>query len=163
MYGMPMRVPTRSGLTIELAPMKLDDVRRLADVFSSHHNTANLGGRSALTPDQEEVWLKHTSEDPGSYCWGIYLDDELIGNTKLDELNGRRATSGCAIFDKTQWGKGIITATHHARMYYAVMYWVWRRSIHMSCLPIQLHKRRCRESVMSTMACVFPSCWSMAW
>lgn len=120
MFGLPMRASTRTGEVVEMKPISTDQAEELAAGFSSYPVVKTLTLRSAQTVEGEQEWIKRAGSEATSCGWGIYFDGELVGNTGFTGINDRRASSGCCIFKPELWGKGLITAVHHARMHYAV-------------------------------------------
>ncbi len=120
MFGLRMSVTTHLGRRVLMKPIDMADAPAMAAGFANHRVTRTLTATAAYTPEQEEEWITKAAADPTSYSWGLYCEGELIGNTSLNSIKDRRATSGCCIFREDLWGDGIITAAHHARMYYAV-------------------------------------------
>lgn len=119
MQGFPMTVPTRDGDVITLKPATVEEAESYAEGFSSYPTARTLTMRAAMSVESEADWIRKQNTDPTTCGWGIYLSDELIGNTGLAGINNRRASSGCCIYRRELWGRGIISAVHHARMYYA--------------------------------------------
>ena len=119
MFGLPMSVPTRDGTQVTLKAVSVDEAALFAEGFSRWPIVKTLTIRSALTVEQERDWITRFSNDSSAFGWGIYVDDELVGNTALVDIANRRAQSGCCIYREDLWGKGIISAVHHARMWYA--------------------------------------------
>lgn len=81
---------------------------------------------AAYTKEDEEDWFDKTRADKSSLVWGIWViekdERKLIGNTALSEIHWthvHQATSGSLIFRKEYWGKGIASAAHKARTWYA--------------------------------------------
>ena len=130
---------TASELRIELAPLTKEAVSE----FVSHAHGGGLQQRSvsqylglsqAPTAEDELDWFDKTRADRHSLVWGIWLIEgegvsqtrTLIGNSALTDIGQdghtrliRQATSGSLIFRKEYWGKGIASAAHKARTWYA--------------------------------------------
>ncbi len=119
MFGLPMRVPTRSGIEVTMKPVSVDEAAIFAEGFSRWPIMRTLSMRAALSVEAEQEWIRDNNSNTEKCGWGIYVDDVLIGNTGLEGISNRRASSGCCIFREEVWGKGIITAVHHARMWYS--------------------------------------------
>ncbi|MBP9827453.1 GNAT family N-acetyltransferase [Candidatus Saccharibacteria bacterium] len=119
MQGFPMSVPTRDGAVITLRPALVEEAASYAEGFSSYPTARTLTMRAAMSVESEMEWIRNQDKDPNTCGWGIYLEDELIGNTGLAGIDNRRASSGCCIYRRDLWGRGIISAVHHARMFYA--------------------------------------------
>lgn len=127
MFGPMMRF--KSGkLEIELAPIKREDMTSFVENggMQDYRVTRYLGRQIAPTEQCEYEWFDKQRGDQSSVCWGIYLvnngERKLIGNTSLTSINREvmsYAVSGFLIFRPEYWGKGIATACHKARTWYA--------------------------------------------
>lgn len=127
-FGHMMRVTTDSGLQLELAPLRLEDMQYyIADGgMQAHSVTRYLNSLPAQTQKDEEEWFERTRTSKTVLAWGIYDitdgDKVIIGGTTLMDIESgviRQATSGILIFRKDYWGKGVATAAHLARTRYA--------------------------------------------
>lgn len=87
-----------------------------------------LSFHTSNTIEDEEAWYDRVRQDKTSMTWGIWLVEgekkTLIGNTALHDIFispalFRQATSGSMIFRQEYWGKGIASAAHKARTWYA--------------------------------------------
>lgn len=105
-----------------------------------------LGMGIAPVEEDELAWFERTREDKNSLVWGIWLVEPappnqtpgdpakqaeaprrtLIGNSALTSIGKdghsgfiRQATTGSLIFRSDYWGKGIASAAHQARTWYA--------------------------------------------
>lgn len=120
------------GLSIELAPLTKESVRSIIDPVESNHgmnrHSVNqyLAHGLSFTIEDEEGWYDKTRADTDSVVWGIWLREgetrTLIGVSGLTHLKRdhiRQATSGSQLFRKEYWGRGIASATHKARTWYA--------------------------------------------
>lgn len=114
-------------LTVELAPITRDDVPRLIDGGFWHHTTTQyLPVDTAFTLEDEYEWYEKTRQNQQAITWGIFVvkngERRLIGNTSLMDIHDRPvavATTGIVLTDRAYWGKGIASATHKARTWYA--------------------------------------------
>lgn len=122
-------------LNIELAPLTKEVMGEF--ISNAHgggmqrHTVTRYLGRSAAPVLEDEFdWFEKTRQDKNTLVWGIWLIDEdstrtLIGNSSLfgfDEGHTTlvaQATSGSQIFRPEYWGKGIASAAHKARTWYA--------------------------------------------
>lgn len=120
MFGLPMAVTTPGGIVVTMRPTRVEDAAAFSEGFSSYPAVKTLTIRSSMSVEAEAQWIRDHDADKTSCGWVICVGDQVIGNTGFDSINDRRATSGCCIYRRDMWGKGIITAVHHARMYYAV-------------------------------------------
>ncbi len=80
----------------------------------------------SITAEMEKDFFKNQAEDKNSVFWIIAIaEDENdnigrpIGVTSIGDIKDRRGGSGCIIFDTSLWGKGIASACHRARCFYA--------------------------------------------
>ena len=76
--------------------------------------------------EDEQEWYDKTRKDNASRAWGIWDESDetpkLIGSTaltRLEESPLRQMTSGSVLFDSSYWGRGIASAIHKARTWYA--------------------------------------------
>ncbi|MFZ1250114.1 MAG: GNAT family N-acetyltransferase [Candidatus Microsaccharimonas sp.] len=126
-------------LQLELAPLTKEDMSEFVSV--SHGGgmqrlsvSRYLGISSAPTAEDEADWYEKTRTATDTLVWGIWVVDEkageitrtLIGNSALIEIDKgghtkliRQAVSGSMIFRPEYWGKGIASAAHKARTWYA--------------------------------------------
>ena len=122
-------------LTIELAPITKEAVKEIVAIEhggGSQRNSVHryLGMTSAPTEEDELEWFEKTRADKQSLVWGIWLIEAdkrtLIGNSALSDFSKerhvgfiRQATTGSMIHRPEYWGKGIASAAHKARTWYA--------------------------------------------
>lgn len=131
----PIMKLTVGEFTIELAPLTKESV---ADFISSEADgglqrleiTQYLSRQTAPTLEDEQDWYERVRAEKSSLVWGIWVitgnERILIGNTsifKIGEIGHapafRQAETGCMIFRKEYWGKGIASEIHKARTWYA--------------------------------------------
>ena len=133
-FGPIMRL-TVGELQIELAPITKEAVKEVVSIehgggIQRHSVHRYLGMASAPTEEDELDWFEKTRADKKSLVWGIWLieanERTLIGNSALTGIGEdghtgfiRQATTGSMIFRKEYWGKGIASAAHKARTWYA--------------------------------------------
>lgn len=116
-------------LQIELAPLNKEVMSEFVNPgmqqasitrFLAHHDAPVLEG--------ELEFYDKIRADQSTLMWGIWVIDgkkrTLIGNSVLEDININhakihQATSGSMIFRKEYWGKGIASAAHKARTWYA--------------------------------------------
>lgn len=131
-FGPIMRLKV-GELNIELAPLTRESMSEFVNPahgggMQRHTVTRYMGGMTPVTEDETE-WFDKTRKD-NSLVWGIWVIDgdnrTLIGNSSLNNIGGdghsgfiRQATSGSMIFRPEYWGRGIASATHKARTWYA--------------------------------------------
>lgn len=121
-----MKLKTKSGLRIELAPFTRDEVAGFLPAFQKASITRYLHMHIAQTIETEYEWYDKMIHDQNSRLWGIWAVEggkrTLIGNTVIEQIEGMgltKGTTGIVIANKEYWGKGIATATHKARTWYA--------------------------------------------
>ncbi len=124
--GPIMRFKTDHGLAIELAPFTRTDALDFVEGFSKESITQYLNAGHAQTAETEQEWYDKVIKDDSRLVWGIWVTVDgvrkLIGNTALVGISQKhiyQATSASIIVDKLFWGKGIASAAHKARTYYA--------------------------------------------
>lgn len=114
-------------LRIELAPLSKDVMGEFIKPGMNQLSVSRyLGNHTAYVVEDEESWFEKTRLDKTVIVWGIWIVDgenrQLIGNSALTDITHghiRQATSGSLIFRKEYWGKGIASAAHKARTWYA--------------------------------------------
>lgn len=136
-FGPIMRF-TVQDMQIELAPLTKEAMSEFINLDHGggmQRNSINryMGRLNAPTQEDEEQWFDRVREEKDSLIWGIWLVEDqkrtLIGNSSLDKIGSeghasfiRQATSGSMIFRSDFWGKGIASAAHKARTWYAFQY-----------------------------------------
>ena len=125
-FGPMMTVTTKQGLELELAPFARDELRPFVEGFARGTVTQYFAEHRAQTLETEQAWYDKTIADKESIVWGIWAKDgetrRLIGGTSLVSITRKHvhtAISGIIIVDKNYWGKGVASASHHARTWYA--------------------------------------------
>lgn len=114
-------------LHIELAPLTKDIMGEFIKPGMNQLSVSRfLGQHTARVVEDEEEWFEKIRLDQSVLVWGIWIieggDRKLIGNSALNGITSdhiRQATSGSLIFRKEYWGKGIASAAHKARTWYA--------------------------------------------
>lgn len=137
-FGPIMRF-TVGELRIELAPLTKESVTEFISLehgggMQQHSVSRYIGLTSAPVDEDEQEWFEKVRAEKSSLVWGIWLLEDqgdsqtrtLIGNSALTGIDQdghtrlvRQATSGSLIFRKEYWGKGIASAAHKARTWYA--------------------------------------------
>ena len=118
------------GLLIELAPFSKDSMKEFVSPGMQQYSVLRyLGMTTANTLEDEEEWYDRLRKDKERLVWGIWVVDGneriIIGNTALTEIERGhvlQATSGSMIFRTEYWGRGIASAAHKARTWYAFHY-----------------------------------------
>lgn len=115
-------------LTIELAPFAREDMALFIKNGGIQRFSINryLATHIARTLEDEQEWYDSIRKNSTNLIWGIWLVEgdtrTLIGSSSLDHITSdhiRQATSGSLIFREDMWGKGIASAAHKARTWYA--------------------------------------------
>lgn len=125
-FGPIMRMKV-GELDIELAPIAKEDLGVFVSPGMQQASvTRYLGVPGAPIIEDEEEWHAKTRTAKDSLVWGIWDVSEdgrlLIGTTALNSItkdHTMQATSGSLIANKAYWGKGIASAIHKARTWYA--------------------------------------------
>lgn len=135
----PIMQLTVGKLRIELAPMTKEAMSEFVNYahgggLQRYSVTRYLGMGFAPVAEDELDWFEKTRTAKDSLIWGIWLiegDGEeqtrtLIGNSALTDIGRgghtsliRQATSASVIFRPELHGKGIGSAAHKARTWYA--------------------------------------------
>lgn len=122
-------------LRIELAPLTRESMSEFVSLeheggIQRHSVHRYLGMSAAPVLEDEQAWYDKVREAKTSLVWGIWVvegsERTLIGNSALTDIGQdghsgfiRQATSGSMIFRPEYWGKGIASAAHKARTWYA--------------------------------------------
>ena len=133
-FGPIMRLQV-DDLTIELAPLTRESMSEFVNyanggAMQRYSVTRYLGRRLTPVLEDEHEWFDAARKETTSVIWGIWVIDgetrTLIGNSSLNSIGEdghsgliRQATSGSMIFRPEYWGRGIASATHKARTWYA--------------------------------------------
>ena len=124
-FGPRMRLAV-GDLTIELSPLAKESMGEFVEGMQQITVTKYLGRQFAPTLEDEHEWYDKVRADTTRLIWGVWLIDgttrTLIGNTALFDITRQhihQATSGSMIFRQDYWGKGIASAIHKARTWYA--------------------------------------------
>lgn len=125
-FGPIMRFKVEE-LSIELAPFAKGEMGEfISPGMNQLSVTRYMGHRTAHTLEDEEDWYQTVRQDKTKLVWGIWLIDgekrQLIGSSSVFNITTdhiRQATSGSMIFRQEYWGKGIASAAHKARTWYA--------------------------------------------
>lgn len=137
-FGPIMRLKV-GELSIELAPLNKDAMSEFVNIahgggLQQQSISRYLGRSSAPVAEDEHEWFEKTRAAKDTLVWGIWVVEgeglqavrTLIGNSALVDIGKdghapffRQATSGSMIFRKEYWGRGIASAIHKARTWYA--------------------------------------------
>lgn len=133
-FGPIMRLKV-GELNIELAPLTKEVVGEFIDIaygggLQQQSVSRYLGMTTAPIAEDEQEWFEKIRTAKDTVLWGIWVVDgesrTLIGNSSLFDMGEvghtpffRQATSGSLIFRKEYWGRGIASAAHKARTWYA--------------------------------------------
>jgi RimJ/RimL family protein N-acetyltransferase len=123
----PIMKLSAGELQIELAPIQKDDLVAFVSPGIQQASVSRyLSHHVAPTLEDEQEWYEKTRADKTSLIWGIWVveNDErkLIGTTGLHEIKKGHileAVSGSMIVDTAYWRRGIASAIHKARTWYA--------------------------------------------
>lgn len=125
-FGPRMRLQI-GDLTIELAPHEKEAMSEFINPGMQQLSvTRYLSMGSAPVLEDELEWFEKVRTDKARINWGIWVVDgdtrQLIGDSSLFDIKRShtlQAESGSVIANKEFWGKGIATAIHKARTWYA--------------------------------------------
>jgi RimJ/RimL family protein N-acetyltransferase len=137
-FGPIMRFKV-GDLRVELAPLTKEAMGEFVSLehgggMQRHSVYQYMGTDAAKVLEDELDWYERTRKAEDRLIWGIWIVEEskegvtrtLIGNSSLFDIDKdghskliRQATSGSMIFRKEYWGKGIASAAHKARTWYA--------------------------------------------
>lgn len=129
-FGPIMKLHTEAGLQLELAPFTRSEVAQFIGGLQTA-SVLRFVGIPVMTLEMEQEWYDKKSKDDNSVLWGIWAlhDDErvLIGSTGINEIGPHvptqrgmiQGTTGITLTNKQYWGKGIASAAHKARTWYA--------------------------------------------
>lgn len=137
-FGPIMRF-TVGEFRVELAPLTKEAMPEFVNLahgggLQRRSVTRYMGMTAAPTVEDEQEWFDKTRAAKDTLIWGIWIVEgegtqqtrTLIGNSALVDIDQgghskliRQATSGSMIFRPEFWGKGIASAAHKARTWYA--------------------------------------------
>lgn len=132
-FGPIMRL-TIDDLAIEMAPLTRESVGEFVDIehgggLQRHSVNRFLDSQFAPVLEDEQDWFDRKRASKDEILWGIWhtMGDmrTLIGSSGIHNLGVRdtgyirQASSGSVIFRPDYWNKGIGSAAHKARTWYA--------------------------------------------
>ena len=125
-FGSIMRMNV-GELVIELSPLTRDVMGEFIQPgMQSTKITKYLETKAKVLEDEYE-WYDMVRTDETSVTWGVWVirdkDRELIGSSSLHHLKKDffyEAGTGSLLFKHEYWGKGIASAIHQARPWYAL-------------------------------------------
>ncbi len=125
--GPIMKFNTDSGLDIEMAPFNREEaIAVFVPGLAQMSVTKYLGGRGVETAETEGEWYDKMIRDKANMVWGIWVCENgartLVGSTSLMDIELeplKQATTGISIVGTSYWGKGIASACHKARTWFA--------------------------------------------
>lgn len=128
-WGLPMLFTTENDaeeINIILRPYRPEEALNISGGISSHHVSQYMSLNRAQTSEDSAEWLQKMSKSDTDMLWAVCIgkdaNDKLgtpIGSTGLHKIHESRASSGFVIYDTSMWGKGIASACHRARCFYA--------------------------------------------
>lgn len=131
-FGPIIKTTTKTGLVVGLAPFERDDAAQLAEGMQRLPVLQYIGmGAMAQTVGTEQEWYDEAVKKKNQVLWGIWVSEngskKLIGTSAINEIgphvesqpNITQGTTGVMITDPAYWGKGIASAAHKARTYFA--------------------------------------------
>lgn len=124
-FGSIMRIQV-NGMIIELAPLDREVMSEFIKPGVQSLSITKYMLTQAKVLEDEYEWYERTRTDKRSIVWGVWVIDgderRLIGTSGLHDIEKEfffQATSGSLIFDRDYWGKGIASAIHRVRTWYA--------------------------------------------
>lgn len=125
-FGYVMKLKTNTGLQLELAPFSREEVLAFRSGMQKMSTVRYLSSLPAQTNETEQQWYDEVIKDASRILWGIWVFEKgkrkLIGNTALIDITEeplKQAVSAIVITERDYWGRGIASATHNARTWYA--------------------------------------------
>ena len=129
-FGPIMKLKTDAGLQLELAPFSREECASFVDAFQ-RWTFLRYTGNTVETIATEQEWYDGMVKRKNDLVWGIWVIDnserKLIGSTAINDIgphvasqrNMTQGTTGISITDLDYWGKGVASAAHKARTWYA--------------------------------------------
>jgi RimJ/RimL family protein N-acetyltransferase len=122
MFGNTVKI-SNGNLSLILRPPKDEDIPRLVKGMSDWEVKKYLGAKGAIIESTEREWVEKAAKDMDKMVWFIEPEGEefAIGNTALTHITNLSGSciSGCMIWDKNWWGKGVASLAHIARTWFA--------------------------------------------
>lgn len=126
-FGPIMRTKTSTGMQIELAPFAREEIVENLRGYQKDSVVRYMSlQHHAQVKESVEEWYDKIAKDTERILWGLWVIEggkrQHIGNTALMDFEKAplfQATSGIIIVDSDYWGKGIASAAHKARTWYA--------------------------------------------
>ncbi len=117
-------------LRVELAPLSRDVMSEFVSPGMQQASIMKYLERSgARVLEDEYEWYDKVRQQKDALTWGIWVIENgeriIIGTTALHGVTHDpvgQATSGSMIFRQEYWGKGIASAIHKARTWYALQH-----------------------------------------
>lgn len=129
-FGPIMKLTIESGLKLELAPF----TREEALIFIAglqKQSTNQYNGMLPVTAEMEQEWFDKRSKESNVMLWGVWVVErdkrKLIGYTEINEIsplvptqrNITQGSTSITLTDNSYWCRGIASAAHYARTWYA--------------------------------------------
>lgn len=126
-FGPIMQVRVSDGLHVELAPLSREVMGEFVSPGMQQASiTRYLSHRNGFVLEDEEEWYEKTRKETDSIVWGVYAlagdTRVLIGSTSIFRIERKhihQGMTGSLLFAKEYWGRGIASAIHKARTWYA--------------------------------------------
>ena len=126
-FGPIMHVKVSDELNIELAPLSKDVMGEfISPGMQQASITKYLSHRNGFVLEDEEEWYEKTRKETNSIVWGVFVlsgdKRTLIGSTSIFGIERKhihQGTTGSLLFASEYWGRGIASAIHKARTWYA--------------------------------------------
>lgn len=125
MFGINIDV-CHNDVRVRLRPATKSDISEITKYFSSMKIHLYTHGLFGQTEENEMEWYEKNRKDPNTCLWLIEPEghNKPVGITGLHGLSNQEntCTSGIIIWDSSWWGKGIASAAHIGRTYFAASY-----------------------------------------
>ncbi|MFZ1301130.1 MAG: GNAT family N-acetyltransferase [Candidatus Microsaccharimonas sp.] len=121
------------NLQVELAPLTKESMSEFVNLeYGGGMQQLGVrrftGSTNAPVLEDELDWFEKARQTKDAITWGVWVIEEerrLIGNSAIFDIGKegteliRQGTTGSMLFRKDYWGKGIASAAHKARTWYA--------------------------------------------
>ena len=123
--GCSMRFPA-GDMIVEMGPFSRDEALGFLPGLQRMSVVQYISFHNAQTVETEQEWYDGMIKKKDSLVWGLWVIENgertLIGNSSLTDITQKhiiQATSGSVITNTSYWGRGIASAAHKARAWYA--------------------------------------------
>jgi len=89
---------TATGSDVRLAPLCVEHATAMTRWLNDAHVRENLGVRKQVTLNTTREWLERVVVDPAVQGWGIYVEDQHVGNVVLDLIDPELQTARLSVY-----------------------------------------------------------------